>query len=151
MAKLITIDPGTKHIAWAAFEDSRLVRCDLVATEDSAFEKLSVVRGDVEVLIELPQVYQAAHWKGDPNDLINLATVVGQIKWAMHNARHVKTVLPHDWKGTVPKSVMGARITERLDDDEERIFRACPCGTAVRHNVIDAIGIGLWALGRLQK
>jgi hypothetical protein len=146
---LISIDPGKDRFAWAAFENDKLVRCDLFTAWSAGIERMSSLKGDVLVFIELPQVYNQRHWKGDPNDLIGVALTVGGLKFAARTAREVRLVLPHEWKGNVPKAVMLKRIESKLDDDEKEVLAQAAIAKGHRHDVVDAIGIGLWALGRL--
>lgn len=98
------------------------------------------------IVLEVPQVYQMTG-KGDPNDLIHLAGIVGGIA-AIAN-RPTVTLRPREWKKQVKKEVMLARIENRLSPDERKcINRGMPAN--LRHNVIDAIGIGLYVCGRLD-
>lgn len=98
-----------------------------------------------ELAIELPQVYVASRSKGDPNDLINLATLVGYL---CASFKTFSLYRPHAWKGQVPKIVMQARIMKRLDDREKANVDLVPISTS--HNTVDAVGIGLHHLGRLK-
>jgi len=95
--------------------------------------------------IELPQVYVRTRSKGDPNDLIQLAGLVGALTHWFHGMTF--TYLPHDWKKTVPKKIMEARILKRLSDEEKSKIQKAPTG--MMHNVYDGIGIGLVHLKRL--
>jgi hypothetical protein len=52
---------------------------------------------------------------------------------------------PQQWKGSVPKTVMERRIRSKLAPDE---LATLPTG-AKAHNAIDAVGLGLYHLGRL--
>lgn len=97
---------------------------------------------------EWPQVYRASKSKGDPNQLIALAAVGAAIGAGLVGAR-VVSVLPDEWSGQVPKKTTGdpwatprgIRVASRLSDYE----RAC---VPKVHDAIDAVGIGLHALGR---
>lgn len=93
---------------------------------------------------EIPQVYRG--FKADPDDLIQLAGVVGAVAHVV-GAPRVTCYRPRQWKKSVPKDVFCARIESRLSLEEVSRIRACPA--SLRHNVIDAVGLGLVALGRL--
>jgi hypothetical protein len=67
----------------------------------------------------------------------------------MFNLSTVELVQPRQWKGTVDKDVMIERIKTSLDLSEMK--NVClPKAKGLHHNVWDAIGIGLWASGRLS-
>ncbi len=133
---LVAIDPGA-DTGWAAFDDGHLVQVGL---------GIPHLGGDV--IIELPQIYTRS--KADPNDLITLAVKVGQLKADAERAGcKVYLVHPHTWKGNAPKAVMGKRIVSRLDDAELEVLARVKCAASKRHNVVDAVGIALWRLGRL--
>jgi hypothetical protein len=107
--------------------------------------------------LEWPQAYQRSGV--DPNTLFPLVgvsmTVVGMISMLAlaHNyTLDVRSFLPREWIGQLPKSKSAAgsspralRIRERLSAEE--FEHATPFED---HDMIDAIGIGLYALGRLE-
>ena len=98
-------------------------------------------------LVEHPRVYPgSAQQKGDLNDLLDVVAVGACI--ARYFQKPV-TVFPADWKGNVPKDVMTERIRRALTDEERARIEKCPA--SLMHNVLDAIGIGLWTLGRINK
>ncbi len=92
----------------------------------------------------MPRIYPGSgQQKGDLNDLLNLAAVVGGHEKTFKN--HVR-VFPAQWKGQVPKKIMNARVLSRLSPQER--LRIEDSGSKT-HNTIDAVGIGLYRLGRL--
>lgn len=98
------------------------------------------------VIVELPQVYQAR--RTDPSDLIQLAVLVGRVmEVARETGAPVALVLPAEWKGQAPKQIVCARAEEALTEEERG--RVDPCRGTLRHNVLDAVGMGLARLGRL--
>jgi len=113
----------------------------------------SWVPGSVSRLaIELPQVYSRHHQTAakagtDPNDLIQLAAVVGALCNAFESVDTQIVYLPAEWKGQVPKDIMHRRAAERLNAEEA----ACLPSLAKSkiHNVLDAVSIGLVVLGRM--
>lgn len=143
--KLLSIDPGKSYYAWAKWtDDNTLQSCGRRESEGIGTDYFS------HCVIELPQVYQQRKWRGDPNDLIQVALTVGALK-AMVNCLDVTLVKPHEWKGSVPKDVMGNRIVSKLSGKEKKILREGTLGLGDKKklDVIDAVGIGLWALLRL--
>lgn len=143
---LLAIDPGVKKCGYALFQDRELIECGSILAR--SVNDVSVVLGSRDrpdiCVIELPQIYPVS--KGDPNDLISLAYAVGYYQ-ATVSAETQITVLPRAWKGTVKKEVMGARIESRLTEHERKLVPRL--AKYRRHDVIDAVGIGLWYLKRL--
>lgn len=169
MSVLVSIDPDTVKPGIAIFKGGTLVdaRAELV---DSA---LSYVAGFLSPLgnpparrlvIEMPQQYRGV---GRSKDFLRLASVVGRFEQAAFAAgAGFLAVAPHKWKGgTVPKAPMSRRIWREL-----RVFEQVKVqGLSVKQlaalggehgkgvasgaasEITDAIGIGLWALGRLGK
>lgn len=140
---LLSIDPGidTGWAVWAA--TGSLVTCGLGPPSNNT------LHGIREAVIEKPQVY--VRGKGDPNDLITLAILVGQYKERLEKAHvPVTLVIPHTWKGNVPKSIHNDRVLGKLTVLERALYTQSVLSLAVskRHNVIDAIGLGLWLLKR---
>ena len=89
---------------------------------------------------EVPQVYRAGASKGDPDDLIQLAGVVGVFS-ALFAATTYTGVKPREWKGQVPKDVHHARLVKTLTPEELAMVEAA-APPSLRHNVLDAVGIG---------
>lgn len=104
-------------------------------------------RSLVRLVVELPQVYVQARQKGDPNDLIQLAAVVGGLCEAFRRVPQ-RVYLPAEWKGQVPKEIIHARVKARLSNEE--LGRIICRKKALMHNVLDAVGIGTEFLGRLR-
>lgn len=148
--RLIAIDPGTEQAGFARFVEGRLVQATLVREKGSTKEQRAwrVARklGELfetgeDLVIEHPQIYVRS--KGDPDDLLALALVVGGVL-AVHEGGEL--VRPRTWKGQVPKKIMTNRILKHLAGDE----RALCAKVKDNHNVLDAVGVGLWKLKRLR-
>lgn len=107
-----------------------------------------------QIAVEWPRMLPPGQQRGDQNDLPALAAVSTAVTIAFP-AVEVKSLYPRDWKGTVAPDVMTMRISNRLSEHEATRVqwhgkaRDPRCG--VMHNVFDAIGIGLWVLGRLDR
>jgi hypothetical protein len=109
-----------------------------------------------EVVVEWPQVYRASKSPGDPNDLIGLAGVsmciagiLTTASLSRNEALGIFSYTPATWAGQLPKSKVkkiasprGKRIEAALTVDELRFFKPFD------HDAVDAIGIGLYHLGR---
>jgi hypothetical protein len=172
---ILAVDPGVRGSGVAIFDEATktLLRADYVKgsakgeraeawlTMAAAVEDWAKAYGPLrhepalKLVIECPQVYQRSHMSArkrgtDPNDLIQLAAVVGAI---VARVGQMPTVLlPMEWKGQVDKAVMWDRALKRLSPEEfERVPGAPKVLKSLAHNMHDAIMLGLVHLGRLGK
>lgn len=141
---MICIDPG-KDCGWARFSATRLVSCGLwdvniLPPTDFAYDR--------EYVIERPTIYPRS--RARPNDIVTLALTAGRIA-AVLGWGETSWVLPKTWKGTLDGDLMHVRIIKALTDNERRVYftETDSLAEGLRHNVADAIGIGLHRLGRL--
>jgi hypothetical protein len=140
---LLAIDPGNVS-GEASFENGKLYLarplpfCDLFRPGYCADA----------VVIEVPRHYPY-NQKGDPNDLIDLAVRVGELKnHFTEKGATVQLVYPRTWKGTVPKVIHNKRVLRMLTKQEIDLLPKRPRAKDYDHNMLDAIGLGLWKLGR---
>ncbi len=102
------------------------------------------------LVTEFPQVYGVGASKADPNDLTPMACMVGAVAGMLFSVAASLNVgfectsyLPRVWKqGTRDKEEIRADVTTRLAPDELILM---PASTT---DEWDAVGIGLYALGR---
>lgn len=161
---VVAIDPGVHVCGLAAFVEGELVHAELTTGLGGQIHPLLEVVDGVEhalktlttglemqvetLIVEKPQVYEARLQKGDQRDLIDLAIVVGCI---LDRARPYATsallVHPHDWKQNTPKDITAARVEKHLSPEEYARIE-WPSANSSRHNVYDAIALGLWRLDR---
>ncbi len=135
MIALLAIDPGV-DTGWAIFMQQRLYLCGLGMWPQAFLY-------EAEAIMERPQVYPRTRPK-QANDLITLAIRVGQYKERIEaRGAKVTLILPNKWKGSVPKPIHNQRVKDTLTPVELKILGAGD------HNVIDAVGLGLYALNRL--
>lgn len=93
--------------------------------------------------------------KAPPNDIVKLAQGAG--RWAGRYdalAIDVHFVMPNTWKGgPVPKRISHPRIKATLSAAERAIVTAACAGHApsVQHNILDAVGIGVWVRKQVHK
>lgn len=155
---LVAIDPGTNTTGVAIFYNSALVSCLSYKRGDRSLEQFALqVRYGMwqprsRLVIEFPQIYRASKSKGDPNGLTKLAYFIGLIVGA-DGVMLPELIKPADWAGQIPKATTRAkagesprakRIRSRLAHDEAVVVDwTCD-------DTIDAVGIGLFALGRLK-
>lgn len=144
---LLAIDPGT-DTGWALFDSCRrLQACGLGYPEVGAIDDL---------IIECPKLRPKG--EKNPNSILSVARNAGE--WAgrfeSRCAAPVRYVSPTDWKGSTPKDISNARTWAKLDPKEQGIvdaaFKAAPgrdgLAPSKRHNVLDALGLGLFGVGR---
>ncbi len=161
---LLAIDPGLRYPAAALFKDGLLVAASRVKVP-AATHKLGIgqrcltvaqlIRAWVhghglkidELVIEWPRCY--TRMKGDPADLFPLAGV-GMCLAGMYDVPVTAPTAP-EWIGNIPKTTTGdplasiraQRIWSRLSEAE----RLC---VVLSHDAIDATGLALFRLGRLE-
>lgn len=153
--ELLAVDPGKKHAGVAIFKNGQLSFATLARADNPLAVAMEVERiyrcsrnmsdpatADV-LVVERQQVYPGIR-KADPNDLLPLAECVGAVN-ALIYAPIRRLPLPKDWKGSTPKDIFSARIESGMSRlDLEAVDPKVP--KSLRHNVIDAIGLGRWAL-----
>lgn len=163
---LVSIDPG-RSCGWAVFHrDSpnlswRLRFCGLATSTQTnlggmvteiatkVWSAVSAINYDQmpAVAVELME-----HRPGDsrsiPDDLIKVASVAAGVAYAI--SREVSFHRPGDWKGSVPKEIMGRRMKLLLSIEELQIIQSARVAPSLEHNMLDAVGIGLWACGRMS-
>lgn len=151
--RLMTVDPGKAGLGWAVFDDGRLMETGILENGSmvEAVRMLERVssrwRPDASV-IEVPQVYPQRVQKGDPNDLIDVAVIAGIAVAVLSTFCVPQLVRPHKWKGSRPKAVDNQRTLGLLDADELDVLKKSGASSSKQHNVLDAVGIGLWKEGR---
>lgn len=170
---LLAVDPSVRSPGVALFRDTRLVACDVrklrlvgdpavrcrAAVEsvyDWSFDNRRIERLDFtrelgDLVVEWPQWLAVGKSKADPNDLAFLAGIGAGLAVAFPCAT-VRSPVPRDWIGGLPKSTTGDpwnsprghRIADRLSPLERALVPDS-------HDAIDAVGLGLWALGRFER
>lgn len=108
----------------------------------------------ITLVAEMPKVYPNER-KKDPNTaLVPLAGVLTAVAaYLEHLTRGMVLVVayePREWKGTIPGDVFTERILERLDPRERAIVDAIQ-PPFLRHNAVDAVGLCLKYLGRMER
>lgn len=156
----LTIDPGSKGLAWAEWQGATMLSCGLHITEqvdieDRAQDHADYFRAEAfaRVVVERMTHYSTGQARdAKANDLLDLQLIGAYVAGkSIEPDGRILFVRPAEWKGQVPKDVMGRRIFAKLSDTEKERYgnethRIRP---SLRHNVLDAIGIGLWFFGRL--
>jgi hypothetical protein len=147
--RTIAVDPGKTLIGWAVFDGRKLESCGLSRLYEVRDMVCLMRTGHAEMVVEKPQVYPHQRLKGDPNDLIDVALAAGCVAEMGHaNGMAVEFVLPRRWKGQRPKDVCNALTLDLMLPHEKGLLKKTGVIKSKRHNVLDAIGIGLWRIGR---
>lgn len=164
MSTLLAVDPGLRYPAAALFRDGLLVKASRIQIPNVkhlpviercraicfAIDRFSGITPDT-LVVEYPQVYTQDKSKGNPNQLTPLAAMGGVLAGLYPNSA-VMSPLPRDWTGNVPKaeegdpwkSPRGQRVWDRLSPAERK-------NVVPSHDAIDAVGLGLWGLGRYER
>lgn len=148
---LWAIDPGKAQCAAALFLNRELWAVDFVTRARSGLISKPAAKGEI-IVIEQPVSYPGS--AVDPNDLIEIAIMGAEVAGRfMRPGGQILHVRPNEWKGTVSKEITAARArailgpmeNTRLDEWLSKHKRG------IRHNLLDAVGIGLFALGRAGR
>lgn len=144
---VIGIDPGKTRTGWAVFWEADLMSAGWLSGD--LFDLPDVPLLPAIVVVELPVIYPLGKGKGDPNDLIKLAEIAGAIRgFYTVRAPGIATALvkPRAWKGTVPKPIHNERVLGALSREERALLPRRPRAKDFDHNMLDAVGLGLWQL-----
>lgn len=145
---LLAIDPGKTHFGYAVFSQNKLIGCG--TQKHSSNEGLALIAVDLAhglqstyygciVVMEKPENYLRNNKSKSLEGLVALCN-------AVHSAVGVhRFYTPKQWKGQVPKDVHHERLARVLSASELVLWGA------VDHNAKDAIGIGLFHLGRTKR
>lgn len=144
---LVAIDPGSLKSGYAEFHDGELLRAETVAVSGRYWtdrikpmvnelgELFSLVPD--RLVLEWPRVYRTGFV--NPDSLLTVAAVVGALV-AILPMSAVQLVRPRDW--TNGKALGPNEIAPLLSPQELLVCEDLGV------DGWDAVGIGLWALGR---
>jgi hypothetical protein len=154
---LVSVDPGRDHIALACWVDRELARCTLLAVDGR--QEIGAVATDLAALLESQDradvvvveymCHRAGEAKSQARDLIDV-TISGTAV-AARLGDELIYVSATSWKGQAPKAVIQRRVVERLSGIEMTALAAtlCVVPRGRHHDLYDAVGIGLYHLGRM--
>ncbi len=141
----LAIDPGSSRAAsntgWAVLDATGALHACGAGPD---FPVLS----NRKAVIERPQVYTARLSKGNPNDLITLAILVGRFQERLEAAGvAVELFLPTTWKGQIDKDRHHPRVDAGLSAGERAIVDRYGRATQGNRNdnVWDAVALAKWA------
>lgn len=143
---LYAVDPGKHTSAVAAFLNDELVGVWFASADsmDMAEDSLG------EVAMEQPRAY-GNHAR--PQDLLDLtAAGMAVATRLVRPMTRVRMIQPQEWKGQVPKPITRKRIEAKLTQSEKlRLGDCLKKSRGEKHNLFDAVGIGLFALKRVGR
>lgn len=168
---LIAIDPGLRGCGLAIFRNGILHQARYVKNSEAhdrgpvahmtmaecvAHEATKCIESAAQktcLVVEFPQVYSGPGKNIDQNDLLDVAGVASACmstvaNWMPVDDTNCRWTLPHGWKGNIKKEIMTNRILASLTDAERGVIVSAG---SKDHNTVDAVGIGLWQLGRLNR
>ncbi|NJN63553.1 MAG: crossover junction endodeoxyribonuclease RuvC [Acidobacteria bacterium] len=164
MTALLAIDPGLRTTGWALFEEigghSLLMQTGISRSSAKTLDEVARAHDENiprltsidRVVVEQMQVYSIQKSKGDPADLVNLSLLGGYL--AKGRGARSTYVDPGSWKGQRPKDAIEPLVKKYLTEAEVMrmdSYLAPIKAKSLLHNAYDAVGIGLWALGRWPR
>lgn len=156
MPLCVAIDPGVRTAAFAVFQDGVLTISAFLVSDcrrnlgNLLLAEVAAAGRPAKAMIERPTTYDTRHQKGDQEDISQLNITVGYLAATLEAADHaldIEFVEPRTWKGNIPKEVSKLRVERTLSEAEWGAIR-WPSAKGLRHNVTDAIHLGLWAFAR---
>lgn len=155
MSRIISIDPGTRLSGYALFVNGACTDASVIASRKGSRANNTVAGrahdmarqlrervGLVDVaVVERPVIYPDSRERD--SDIVNLAVTAGILAGAFDCELDMPT--PREWKGTVPKDIHNSR-TRAACPAAARIISQIRGG--VRNHAWDAVGLGLWYLGK---
>jgi hypothetical protein len=143
-----SIDPG-KDVSGLALWGCRLLIWAGLGTPYTTDRGSAADATVTEAVMEIPE-----HYRGKSGsvagDLIELAFAGGVLLGRLRPSK-IATVRPAQWKGQTPKAIHHARFLEALAPSELAILDQYSGPAKHRKEVLDAIGLGLFYLGRIDR
>jgi hypothetical protein len=109
---------------------------------------------ELRAIVEIPdRLKRLPSGKTVPiRNIVTLSITIGRwVERAVDAGCSIVQVVPQAWKGRLRKDAMTERIRGRLSPDELALLAALELPPSKEHNVLDAIGLVLWASGRLER
>lgn len=159
--RILAVDPGIRGCGVALFDDKRLYRAEYVKNPANKGDDLQAVREMAfaissefhiaelnEIVVEQPCIYAHEKFDKNPNNLLPLRAIGGALS-VRYAYSKVTQYLPPEWKNNMPKGAgFEKRVMDRLTSSERDSIQQYP--RSIMHNVYDAIGLGLFHLGRFK-
>lgn len=156
--RLVSFDPGLREAGLAVFDGGRLVRAGLLRNPEQskrgagawysmAIKAKAFVQWDLLLLVDVFVTEEMVVRKGGAysSDLLQLNGVAGMVGGIL-DPMEAYSYTPEQWKKQVPKSIHNRRTLAKLSPQERLNILDCP--DHLMHNIIDAVGLGLFHIGR---
>lgn len=150
---ILCIDPSLRHCGLAVFDRGVLIKATHVLSPNESDRGAKAwVDMSKEVLRLSPEkvsclvIERMKHRKYGPpvDDILEVNGVVGAVA-RIYAECELVSPYPHEWKGSVPKKIHNNRVYNKLTADEKA---AITTNKTYWDDTIDAVGLGLWHLGR---
>lgn len=107
--------------------------------------------GQSPIAVTELMVWRPEDSRSNPEDLIQVSTVAAATVGALSS--DPRFLRPEQWKATVPQNILENRIHRVLVPRESAVWNDAQKGFpgSLAHNVLDAVGIGLFATGRMGR
>lgn len=156
----VCVDPGLRCTGLAVYLGATLIMAAAVENPHSgrgpeawkamAASVVGLLRLDPAIPKDLV-VEKMVSYPGSPvrvDDLMELVGVTGAIVGAVDQCGAYTSYLPRQWKKTVPKPIHNKRVLAKLTPAESAPLASIR--PALVHNAVDAVGLGLFHLGRIK-
>lgn len=144
MGFVIALDTG-RNMGWALGHEKTLLGCGLLSL--SPHTPIILPRYSGVAHIEIPE-WRPGNEKS-PDKILVLARRAGRAEeWALSAGYSVVTHRPSEWKGNVPKEIHNRRTLGKLTPNERSIVENMCSTLAKVDDVLDAVGLFLFAVGR---
>lgn len=166
---ILSVDPGLRGIGAALFapDTGKLLYAAYLrnpetsgdgakawfALADHCYEVLKAkakeLQRPIDVYVVELMMRRYKDIRTDVNDLIQVAAAGAAVGAALP-VKAAYSYPASTWKGSVPKKIHNVRILNALSPEERAIYDAEPTASSLKHNIVDAIGIGLYHLERMR-
>jgi len=160
--KLVAYDPGLRWAGVAVFDDGRLTGGAVVWVDEgegagqwqAMGDKLAQWASQARTVAVEVMRYRASNVAAVER-VLGLAYTTGCLLGALFpevaGGPHVHLVDPHVWTGGLKKDANAQRIQRALGADEQAVLTELLAAAPKAHHkeLIDAVGIGLFAMRRL--
>jgi hypothetical protein len=152
---ILAIDSGA-NLGWARFDPQKkeMEACGLGAKpiqrlfepQPSDYPDRLYTRNITRIVIERPHTGRS---RARARDIITLAVRAGEVGGVLRYLLKVEPeyIEPVRWKGSMEKKICNRAVEAKLLPQEIQILNKCG-NKSTRHNILDAIGIGLFCVGR---
>lgn len=158
-ADILSADPGKWHAGVACFQRRVLVdahfpkwpkdmRAESRQGDASAWIPWQVAFNPEYVVVEEPSTRRLKDQKGSQNDILFLSQSMGAFFARFQPTTCIKVPVTM-WNDGRPKAATAAHVRARLSSQEKQIIDRLGLSKSDVEHVIDAVGVGLWAVARM--